>query len=61
MDFQDYLTDTYGGWIPGDYITKDLPTTPYENKKGKKYMDFGPWADKIQDQNRVGQISDAGK
>ena len=45
MDFQDYLNDTYGGWIPSTYITEDLDTTPYENKKGHPYMDFGPWAD----------------
>ena len=45
MDYQDYLNDTYGGWIPSQYITADLDTTPYENKKGHLYMDFGPWAD----------------
>ena len=48
----DYLNDTYCGWIPGDYITADLDTTPYENKKGHPYMDFGPWADKLPDQTQ---------
>ena len=46
MDYQDYLNDTYGGWLPNLYLTEDLDTTPYENKKGHLYMDFGPWADK---------------
>ena len=42
---EDYLNDTHGRWIPATYLTDDLPTTPYENKKGHLYMDFGPWAD----------------
>ena len=41
------MSGYYGGWLPSDYLTEDLDTTPYENKKGHLYMDFGPWAEEV--------------
>ena len=30
----------YGGWIPSEYITKEIPLTVYESKAGKPYMNL---------------------
>ena len=35
----------YGGWLPKDYITGDVPIqNVYKNKKGYEYMDIRDWA-----------------
>ena len=41
----------YGGWVPAEYITEDIPLTVYESKAGKPYMNLKGWAeDKEKDQ-----------
>ena len=41
----------YGGCVPSEYITEDIPLTVYESKAGKHYMNIKGWVeDKEKDQ-----------
>ena len=33
-----------GGWLPGTYLTGEIPLDVYESKAGRPYMDIGNWA-----------------
>ena len=36
----------YGGWLPGTYLTEEIPLDVYESKAGRPYMDIKGWAER---------------